>query len=326
MLKDAMDARHSQDLGQGLELTRRRTVVAVSFGLVGATILSGCAAQPPVKDARAQAAVALAQLEAQSGGRLGVCILDTGTGQTVSHRGDTRFGMASSFKLALAAIILREGDAGALSLDTQIPVGKADLVSHAPVVTAHLDKGVMTIAALAEAAQTTSDNAAANILLRLLGGPKGFNARLAALGDQVTRLDRMEPDMNGVATSDPRDTTTPNAMAATIAKFFSNDVLSVDARDTLIAWMVATQTGQKRLRAGLPQGWKAGDKTGTAMPDSPSQPDRYNDIAIAWPKPEAAPIIITAYYESPAKSPNMRPVDEAVLAQVGRIVGQMFNS
>jgi beta-lactamase class A len=262
----------------------------------------------------------LAQLEKKVGGRLGVALLDTGSGAFIGHRLQERFGMCSTFKLPLAAAILRKVDEGSLRLDQWVRLSQADIVPHSPVTQLHLTQGGMTVQALAEAAQTTSDNAAANLLLTLLGGPDGFTGMLRAAGDSVTRLDRMEPAMNAVPHGEVRDTTTPLAMAQTVSHQLTGGWLSKGSTAMLTGWMVATQTGTKRLRAGLPLGWRAGDKTGTGM--APGMPDKYNDVAIVWP-PGHAPMIVAAYYET--RIPHggrMRDEDQAVLAQVGRIAAQ----
>lgn len=302
-----------------LNWSRRRVVQIVT-----ATALAGCTPtiqKIPTATIAPAVARALGELERQSGGRLGVAFLVPSTGARISLRGDERFGMASSFKLSLAAVILHEADQGRLSLATQLAISEADMVAHSPIVRENLPKGVMSIEALAKAAQTTSDNAATNVLLRHLGGPAAFTAKLRALGDDITMLDRYEPDMMMVVRDDPRDTTTPDAMAKTIGKMLTTDWLTPASTAMLINWMVDTRTGLKRLRAGLPADWKAGDKTGTTASDDPSQPDRYNDIAIVWP-PSKPPVIITCFYESPVKSPNMRDEDQAVLAKVGEIASK----
>ncbi len=259
---------------------------------------------------------ALADLERRTGGRLGVGLLDTASGQTTGHRQGERFAMCSTFKMPLAAAILREIDNGRLQADQWVPYGKTDLVAHAPATTHNLAHGGMTVRALAEAAQTTSDNPAANLLLKLIGGPAGFTTILRTTGDTTTRLDRYEPHINGVTGQDVRDTTTPAAMARTTAHLLTSDWLSAGARDTLTAWMVATTTGSLRLRAGLPGDWRAGDKTGTGV--APKLHDKYNDIAIAWP-PGKAPIVITAFLETRVSHAEMRDEDQAMLAEVGRI-------
>jgi beta-lactamase class A len=263
----------------------------------------------------------LAALEHRAGGRLGVHLIDTGSGATLGHRADERFALCSTFKLPLAAVVLREADAGRLGLNEVLPFGKDDLVPHAPVTGPRVDAGGMRVVELAEAAQITSDNVAANLLIRRLGGPAEVTARFRALGDAVTRIDRLEPSMNSVIGDDPRDTTTPRAIAGTVARLFTTDLLSDPARERLGGWMVATRTGMKRLRAGLPPEWRAGDKTGTAA--SPGQPNRHNDVAIAWP-PERPPIVASAYYEADGHHDPMRAQDDAVLAEVGALAARWY--
>jgi beta-lactamase class A len=274
----------------------------------------------PVKQAPDLAIQELAALEARVGGRLGVGLLDLDRGYLVGHRLSERFAMCSTFKLLLAAEVLHDSDLGLLKLDQFVPYARKDIVAHAPVTELNLPKGGMALGELAKAAQLTSDNPAANLIMALLGGPEGVTKRVRAAGDAVTRLDRYEPMMNRVATSgDPRDTTSPAAMARLVAHYLTTDYLSPTSKEVLIGWMIETQTGLKRLRAGLPQDWKAGDKTGTGMSDG--MPDRYNDVAVVWP-PGRAPMVITAYYEAPKAYGEMRDEDQAVLADVGRIAAK----
>jgi beta-lactamase class A len=289
----------------------RRTLLATAAA--AAAIMPVAASVPP--SASELATGALAALERKSGGRLGVCILNTATNARVGHRVDERFAMCSTFKLPLAAAILREVDKGKLSLDATVPVSKTDLVPHAPAVEANLAKGKMTLRALAEAAQKQSDNAAANLLLKQIGGPAGFTQFFRDIGDQVTRSDRFEPDMNRWTPGDDRDTTTPAATAATAAKILTGDILAPASRDLLIQWMIDTQTGLKRIRAGLPKNWRVGDKTGTGYDDVCG---KVNDVAIAWP-PGKPPLIVTAYFNTAGPADDVRDEDQAILAEVGRI-------
>jgi beta-lactamase class A len=254
-------------------------------------------------------------LESISGGRLGFALLDTGTGQMSGHRLDERFAMCSVFKLILAGLILQAADRSDLKLDARIPMLRADLVPHSPV-TAPMVGESLTILDLARAAQVRSDNMAANLLLEKLGGPAGFTRRLAAMGDRVTRLDRYEPDLNRVIAPDPRDTTTPRAMAKTAADLLTGNLLRAESRALLAGWTIETTTGLRRLRAATPPHWRAGDKTGTCS--AKGMPDRINDVAIFWP-PNAAPLVAAAFYEAPGEFAGARPRDEAVLAQAMQI-------
>lgn len=265
----------------------------------------------------ASAADALAMLERRAGGRLGVALLDTGSGRRWVHRGDERFGLCSTFKLPLAGAVLQAVDQGRLRADARLPLRLSERVHHMPATEAWLARGWATPLALAEAAQITSDNLAANVLLRALGGPEAFTGWLRAQGDPVTRIDRYEPALNRVLPGDTRDTSSPAAFADTVARLCTGDTLQAPSRARLIAWMVATQTGGSRLRAGLPAAWRAGDKTGTGF--SPGLPDRINDVAVFWP-PGRQPWVLACFYEGPTQSTTwVRPQDEAVLAEVGRL-------
>jgi beta-lactamase class A len=300
----------SSNLSSPQSLSRRH-VLAAAVGLLASPAFA--------RARRLDAADELKALESRAGGRLGVCILDTASGRHVGNRMDERFAMCSTFKLPLAAIVLREADGGRLRLTDTIRFSKKDLVPHAPVTSRHLDTGVMTVGALAEAAQVTSDNVAANLLLKKLGGPAAFTRLLRAAGDQHTRLDRMEPALNLVLPGEEHDTTTPRAMAETTSRFLTGDLLSPSSRELLISWMVATETGTRRIRAGLPAGWRAGDKTGTASADTMT--DKINDVAIAWPTGRA-PIVVTAYFDAATRSESISSEQEAVLADVGRIAAR----
>jgi beta-lactamase class A len=255
-----------------------------------------------------------ATLEAQHGGHLGVAALDTGSGKRLAHRASERFAMCSTFKLLAVAAVLRRVDQGAEKLTRLIPYGQADLLSYAPVTRAHVGEGHMTLGALCEAVMEWSDNTAANLVLASLGGPSAVTQYARALGDSVTRLDRNEPALNDIKPGDIRDTTTPAAMLADMHTVVLGNALSKASRPLMTDWLLKSQTGKARLRAGLPPDWKVGDKTGS------NAGGQTNDIAVAWP-PGRAPILIAAYFDGAHAYPESR---EAVLAEAGRIVVKAF--
>ncbi|MBB5706502.1 class A beta-lactamase [Sphingopyxis panaciterrulae] len=306
-------------------LSRRHLLSLVpAAGLAGWALLSGCtpdASDAPAKEPQESDPIAghLAGLERQSGGRLGVAFLDSASGRTTGHRTDERFALCSTFKWPLSAVVLKAIDDGKLTLDRRIPYGKADLLPNSSVTESHVGKGGMTVGDLMEATITTSDNAAANLLLPLVGGPDAVTRQFRAWGDPVTRLDRLEPHLNRVGPDEVRDTTTPAAMAALLRTILLGDALSPASRTRLVDWGLATTTGTKRLRAGLPAGWRIGHKTGTAA--APGMMNKYNDIAVAFP-PQGAPLLIAAYYEGPVATDTMRDEDEAVLAAVARLAAE----
>jgi beta-lactamase class A len=254
---------------------------------------------------------AFAGLEQQGGGRLGVAVLDTATGARASHRGDERFPMCSTFKLLGAAAVLARVDAGQEMLDRRVRYGAGDLVAYSPTTKNHVADG-MTMAEICRAALTQSDNTAGNLILASLGGPAGLTAFARSLGDEVTRLDRNETTLNEATPGDPRDTTSPNAMAGNLQTLVLGSRLSESSRGQLQAWLVANETGGARLRAGLPAGWRVGDKTGTG--DNGTN----NDVAVIWP-PSRAPLIVCAYLtESKAGFEEQNKVVAGVGAAVAR--------
>ncbi|WP_435605554.1 class A beta-lactamase [Pseudomonas knackmussii] len=273
--------------------------------------LAGLLAGPARAADRKALEAQLAKLELDSGGRLGVAVLDTGTGQGFGHRTDERFPMCSTFKALLAAAVLARVDAGKEDLARHIVYGPEALVDYSPVSEKHVGEPGLSVAELCKAAVTLSDNGAANLLLESLGGPAGLTAWLRTTGDTVTRLDRNEPALNEGTPGDPRDTTTPTAMLETLQHLLLGNVLKASSRDQLKAWLLANQTGDARLRAGVPKDWKVGDKTGTG----PKATGTSNDIAILYP-PGRAPILVTAYLARSTASPEQR---DKVLAEVGRL-------
>jgi beta-lactamase class A len=257
----------------------------------------------------------LAAVERASGGKLGVFAVESGSGRTLAWRADERFPFCSSFKAPLAAFVLSKVDGGELRLDQRLPYGAADMLSYAPVARQHLADGAMTIEALCAAAVSYSDNTAANLLLRETGGPTALTAWMRAAGDTAFDLSHNEPKLNLSRLGDAHDTTTPRAMASSLRRFALGDGLSQASRAKFTGWLIANTTGAQRLRAGLPQGWRVGDKTGTFNEGWFSTVD----IAVVWP-PERAPWIISGFVTDHAST----AAGETALAQVGALVAQAF--
>ena len=237
----------------------RRTLLTASL-LAGSALLPLRAfAQASDEEIKRQ----LAALEQKHGGRLGVAILDTAIMKQIAWRGDERFPLCSTFKALAAAFTLARVDRGDDTLNNRIVYPKEYLVTYSPITEKYAGEAGMTMSEICDAAITLSDNTAGNLLLDSFGGPAGLTAYLRTLGDTVTRLDRRETELNEGIPGDSRDTTSPIAMAETLRKLLVGDSLSAKSREQLMAWMIATKTGDKRLRAGLPKDWRVGDKTGT---------------------------------------------------------------
>lgn len=253
----------------------------------------------------------LAELEREYGARLGVYAVATGTGATVVHRADERFAFCSTFKtLAAAAVLDRRPLA---RLEERVTYTRDDLVDHSPVTERHTGTG-MTVRALCDAAVRYSDNTAANLLLRDLGGPLALTAHLRALGDPVSRLDHIEPELNGNPPGDPRDTTTPRAVAADYRTLVLGDALPADRRALLTDWLVRNTTGDRRIRAGVPRGWKVGDKTGTGAWG------RAHDVGVLWPD-RGAPLVLAVLTDRPDRDAD--PSDPLIAEATRRVLAAL---
>jgi beta-lactamase class A len=287
------------------------------FFIGGSLALGVSACIPPDQSPLGRLAAELRIIEAAGNGTLGVELYNTATGMAVGLNSDRRFGHASSFKLSLAALLLQRHAAGTIDADRRVTWTAADMMHHAPFTSERLASGA-TLRELARATQTTSDNPAANILLKALGGPAALTAFWRSLGDTVSRVDRYEPEMNLVPPTEFRDTTTPAAMARTVAEIVYGDVLPEPARAELKGWMVETETGLRRVRAGLPEGWVAGDKTGTSGKIGPDY--NYIDIGFAEGPKGEGPITFACYFRARQSEDEMLASGEQTLARIGRII------
>lgn len=286
------------------------TVDATRRALLACTLpawLAGCASG---LGREVDLGAALTSLQSRCGGKLGVFVQDTGSGDFVSFNAESRFAMASTFKVLLAATVLQRVDTGTVSLDQTVAFGRRDLLSYAPVATRRVGEGRMSVRDLLAASLELSDNTAANLLLALVGGPSAVTDFVRATGDLTTRLDRVEPELNTNLAGDLRDTTTPIAMARTLqAVALGRHHLSIASRAHLQAWMVAASTGKRRLRAGLPDTWRVGDKTGSGDNGA------YNDVAVAWPT-VGTPIVWSVFMSGVTAAPETLDAIHAVIARL----------
>jgi beta-lactamase class A len=289
-------------------LTRRAVVGGVITGVIGSPVF---ARHAPNKLAKVHST--LKEIETSTGGRLGVATLDTGDLLAIDYNADQRFAMCSTFKFLATAATLKRVDDKADHLDRIVSYGEADLLDYAPVTKRHVEDGGMMLAALCAAAIEYSDNTAANLLLREMGGPAALTRFARAIGDPVTRLDRTEPTLNEAKPGDDRDTTSPAAMIADMRKILLGNVLQPDSRAQLDAWLAANNTGGKRLRAGLPPDWAVGDKTGTGD-------GAFGDIAIIHP-PGRQPILATVYIAESKLSAAER---DKPFADVGEVIADLY--
>jgi beta-lactamase class A len=260
--------------------------------------------------ARSDTVDRIAAIEKRFGGRIGVAALDTGSRERIDHRAGERFPMCSTFKFLAAAAVLKRLDENKDKLDRFVPYSAKDILEYAPVTKAHLQEGGMTLGALCAAAIEQSDNTAGNLLLNCIGGPAGLTQFARGLGDQVTRLDRIEPDLNSAVPGDDRDTTTAAAMCTNVERLLLGDVLSESSRRQLETWLQHNETGSSMIRAGVPKNWTVGDKTGRCGNGA------TNDIAIVRPM-DRAPILISVYFAGSSAPTTDR---DAAIAEAARMV------
>ncbi|MET8090215.1 class A beta-lactamase [Micromonospora sp. NPDC005220] len=246
------------------------------------------------------------RLEENFDARLGVFAIDTGTGQTVQYRADERFAFTSTYKALAAAEVLDETTDA--ELDRVVRYSADDLVTYSPITEQHVTEG-MTLRAIADAAVRYSDNTAGNLLLRKLGGPQRFEKELRGVGDKVTDPARYETALNEARPGDRRDTSTARALAQDLRAYAVGDALEPTDRDVLNGWLKGNTTGGKLIRAGVPDGWVVGDKTGAGGYGT------RNDIAVIWP-PDHAPIVLSVLSSRDEKD---AVYDDALIAQAAEV-------
>ncbi len=269
--------------------------------------VGACATVGLGRSAWAATEEAIAAIEQRAGGRLGVFVLDTGSGRTLAHRADERFLLCSTFKGVLAAMVLSHVDAGRESFANLVTYGRKDLVGHSPMTRAHVAGGRLDVGTLCASIVLFSDNGAANLLMARMGGPVALTVYVRGLGDVTTRFDRYELDA-GVR-SGALDTTTPRAITTTAGTILLGQALREASRARLEGWMAAARTGLPRLRAAFPRDWMAADKTGTGDGEC-------NDYAIVR-RAGRAPLLMAAYHDAPGT--DLAP-QERVLREVGSAV------
>jgi len=260
---------------------------SILLGAAAYPLLSACTALGDQAHASASARQQLSAIENSLDGRLGLFACDTADGRRLAYRADERFPLCSTFKLLLVSAILKMSMQQAGLMQHVLSYRQSDLVDYSPITEKHVGAG-MSITALCAAALQYSDNTAANLLIAQLGGLAAVTAFARSIGDQQFRLDRWETDLNTAIPGDPRDTSTPEAMGASLQRLALGDVLAPAQREQLCLWLRGNTTGAARIKAGIPASWTIGDKTGGG------QYGTANDIAVLWP-PQRSPVILAIY-------------------------------
>lgn len=280
-------------------------------------LLGGCAVAEARRGNAAMITQKLAELERQSGGRLGLMAIAHAGGRPgrLGYRESERFPFCSTFKIMLGAAMLHRSVTETDLLQRRVRVLKADLVTYSPVTgkIAGADAG-MPISELCKAAMQYSDNTAANLLIRELGGIGAVNEFARGIGDTDFRLDRLETALNSALPGDERDTTTPLMMAQTLQKLTLGEALPPAQRATMVEWMRGNTTGGARIRAAMPSHWLIGDRTGGGDYGT------TNTIGVIWPD-NASPVVLTIYFTQKTKEAATRG---DVIVSAARIIREHF--
>jgi beta-lactamase class A len=293
-------------------LSRREALVA------GAALVALPAAQRTDPRQRFLAGIRKLETGLGKGARIGVQLIDPVTGRNASYRATERFAMCSTFKFLLAGMVLHRVDHRLERLNRQVAIPSTGLLPNSPTTSTYAG-GTLDIGALCEAAMTRSDNTAANLLLGTLGGPPALTKFLRSIGDAVTRLDRIETDLNEALPGDPRDTTTPAAMLDDLRRLTMGPVLTPASRRQLAFWLANNTTGTLKLKKGLPATWSIGDKTGAGGHGS------NNEVALIWPagRYPRQPLFVTAYItggdepDALARNPVHARIGELIVELLG---------
>jgi beta-lactamase class A len=290
-------------------LLSRRRVLFGAMALAAGGALAGCADESAVAAPALTLEDQIRELEARHNAFVGLYAVNLQSGFAVENRADEAFALCSTFKAYAAARVLRGVADGELTLDQQVFVKPEGLLPNSPVTGERLGQQ-MTLAELSQAALQRSDNLAANLLLETIGGPQAITAFARSIGDDRTRLDRWEIELNSAIPGDPRDTTTPRALAAGSRNLLAGDALPPAQREILDGWMRANQTSS--MRAGLPPGWTTADKTGSGDYAT------TNDSGIAY-GPDGARVLLTIMTRTQTADPEaegLRPLIGEVAALV----------
>ncbi len=289
------------------------TAVALSAVACGGADTGTPAAPTTVEQKTVDLSNTLMALQAKYNVLFGIAAVDTRGGRTFEWNADDRFALCSTFKVYAVAAILRLAERKELDLNDKVAITRQDIVMSSPVVSDHVGE-LMSYYELSRAALVRSDNTAANLLLRRLGGPRAVTEFARTVNDSQTRLDRWEPELNEARAGDPRDTGTASALATGYRKLVLGDGLSTEYRRMLTSWMRSSVTSRQRLRAGLPVGWVAADRTGSGAYGT------ANDAGVVW-SPAGTSLVLVVFSRSTTGYPMAAGADAAVADATAAVLG-----
>ena len=250
---------------------------------------------PPLEDR-------IGLLEKRDNAVVGLYAVNLDSNVTVAHRADDMFAMCSTFKAYLSARVLQKAQRGELTMTDALYVDPAAVIANSPISGPKAGSS-LSLNELCQAVLQRSDNTAANMLLHLIGGPPAITEFARSIGDDRTRLDRWETELNSALPGDPRDTSTPRALGGGIRAILTEEVLDKAHRKQLEDWMRGNVTSS--MRAGLPPGWTSADKTGSG--DFAST----NDVGIVY-GPNGEHILLAIMTRTRSDNPKAEPLRQLI--------------
>jgi beta-lactamase class A len=258
---------------------------------------------------------ALASIERRYHARIGLAVFDSRGYLVIKHRSLERFPLASIQKLLLVMTFLAKVDAAQESLTRRVQITEAELDHSYSKITDRYPHGVtLPISELCALTIIDSDNTAADVLTKVVGGPHVVTKYIRSLDIRDVNVDRFERELPKSAdVSEVRDTATPEATAQLALMLITKSPLSPASTRQLLSWMYATRTGDTRFRAGVPTGWRVADKTG-------SYKNAANDVGILYPPSPHRPIAVACYVHGVATTDEgSRAIAEITRAVVARM-------
>lgn len=250
----------------------------------------------------------LHSLEKSFNGKIGIYAIDTANNNIIQYHATDRFPIQSTFKLLLVSAVLQKSEKDHHLLQKHINYKTSDLIFWSPITEKNVSSG-MSIADLCAATLQYSDNTAASLLMKKIGGPASITLFARFIGDPYFRLNNWEPNLN----SNPNklaDTSTPKGMAESLNQLVLGNTLKPNQRQQLITWMKGNTTGDKQIRSVVPEGWIVADKTGGG-----NTYGIVNDIAVIWP-PNRPPLILAIYTVQKSKHTIRK---EEIVAQAAKL-------
>lgn len=242
------------------------------------------------------------QIENEYNTKVGIYGINTENGKAYQHNADERFTFASTYKAIASGILLNK--VAPSELNKKVEINESEIVANSPVTEQYIGK-TMSLKALIKASMLQSDNTANNKIMQELGGINGLKHELVQLGDDVSEPQRLEPELNYFDPNSKADTTTPRAAAQTLNSILTSNEMNESNLSLLKQTMIENKTGDTLIKAGMPNSYTVGDKSGQALTYA-----TRNDLAFIYPKGQDKPIILAIYSKQDQK--DAKPNDKVI--------------